>query len=40
MMKTNPVDQTSVCYNKTHKKFSKEEARLRNFFVGSRAEKA
>ena len=22
----------SVCYNKTHKKFSKEEARLRNFF--------
>lgn len=30
----------SVCYNKTHKKFSKEEARLRNFFVGSRAEKA
>ena len=29
----------SVCYNKTHKKFSKEEARLRNFFVGSRAEK-
>lgn len=30
----------SVCYNKTYKKFSKEESRLRIFFVGSRAEKA
>jgi len=31
----------SVCYNKTHKKFSKEESTAAQFFfVGSRAEKA